>query len=334
MKKFLLPLFFLSAFHVTAVTAKQDDLAKKEEVLKHELMSNPDVTCKEKGFAQDTKEYFKCRMDLLELGAGVSKESNIRKATSDKVNSSPQKIGIQPSYLFFIRYSKERPTPEQALDQQVKINPKLIDINGNQKIIHWSGVNSKTSTDKVTAEVRQTIGEEIKSIYKDFYLSQSGFFSSIGFNVLIKQNGVQPASASLLDDWLPEEDLRVKQSKQAILASLLKFAPQIKKTDKEFIVTVIVNNAGYVSDMASYEFTGFCGRLVTANLLRKNKSMEVEFDFSINLDGTIRLLKRAILVGDAEVAEAFDKWVGGCLFNTDYFAGKIYRSNRVKVEFK
>jgi hypothetical protein len=241
----------------------------------------------------------------------------------------------EPNYLLSITVSSERPTPEQVLQQRVKTNPKLKDINGNEKFIYWDGLRTKPSTNNETAEVRRAISEEIKSIYKDFYLSQTiGNFAAIQFNVLIKKNASEPASTSLLKDWLPEKDLRVKQSKQALLTAVANVASQIKRTDKENIVALLVDNAGQVSSMAAYEFTGLCGNVVSANLRRKDKSMEVDFDFSVNSDGTVRLLKKTLLIGDSEVAEAFDKWIEGCVFNADYFAGKIFSSQRVKVEFK
>jgi hypothetical protein len=62
--------------------------------------------------------------------------------------------------------------------------------------------------------------------------------------------------------------------------------------------------------------------------------MDINFDFSVMTDGKAKLIRKTLIEGDDEVAEAFDKWLGGCVFNPKYYAGKQYNNKRVRINLK
>lgn len=235
----------------------------------------------------------------------------------------------EPNYLVSTSILFQRPTMEELAKKPPKTNPKLKDINGIERLIYWDGLRISPSIDKEMAEVRRAIGEEIKSTNNEFFLTEGGF--SVQLNVLVKQDENQQILTSLIFDWLPEKDLRVRPSKQSVMAAVAK---QILRSDKTLIASLILNDKAQVSNMSVYEFTGVCGTVNIGSLRRKEKSMEIDFDFSVLPDGKVSLLRKSILVGDNEVGEAFDKWIGSCVFNPKYFGGLTYQRQRVKVEYR
>ncbi len=150
-------------------------------------------------------------------------------------------------------------------------------------------------------------------------------------NVLVEKKNDESIDVSFLNDWIIDDDDRIKKSKQAVLAAIQNEPTILKSLNKPLLVSFLVNNKIQFSSMGLFEFTGLCGNIYPISLRRKEKSIDIKFDFSVSADGKAMLLRKTLIEGDEEVSKAFDNWIGGCKFNPKYFAGKQYLNKRVKV---
>jgi hypothetical protein len=240
----------------------------------------------------------------------------------------------QGDLVFFLTISYQKPTVEQLSQKTPTTNPRLTDLNDVERFIFWNDIIVGRNIDKESDELKQRLSDATAKRTNDFFIVNSMEDISVRMSVLLEKKDDGNIVASFLNDWISEEDTRIKKSKQALLSAIQSEPTLLKILNKPLLVSFLVNNKTQFSSMGIFDFTGLCGSVYPASLRRKGKGFDINFDFSVAADGKAILLRKSIAEADEEVAKAFDKWIAGCTFNPKYFAGKQYLNKRLWVNFK